>query len=488
MLPPVLARCATPGALAVALLALSGCASLPADGGLQPVQALTAPHLAHTLTAPAPDAPADPPGEHRPASHERTRALHNLTARPLTADTAVQVALLQSPRWQQRFEALGVAEADRVAASRLPNPSLGFSRSRQGDTVSFERSIGVHLVELLSWPVLREVQAQQLAQTRLDTAQAVLRLAHDVRVAWVDAVAARATRVQAERSLDAADAARTLADRMQQAGHWSVLRRDQQAAFRAEAEQALQAAQAQETSTLERLTRLLGFARPDAFTLPEHLPRPHTPPAREEGPDGLQPWVQQALDQRLDVRAAKARVEQQATALGLSRSTRFINLLEVEGFNESATDEPRKRGVGVKLELPLFDLGQGRVQQAEARHRQALADTRAVALDAQSQVREAWRHWQLAEARARHQREEVLPRRQRMAEQLLPRYNGMLASVFDLLADAREQQLAVQQAIALDQAAWAAQARFELALSTAPGDAAGPTAAPTARSAAPAHD
>ena len=475
MTPPVLARCASSGALAVAALMLGGCASLPPDGGLQPVQALTAPHLAQALTAPQ-------------VAQERTHTLQALAAQPLTADTAVQIAWLQSPRWQQRFEALGVAEADRLAASRLPNPSLGFSRSRQGETVSFERSIGVHLIDLLSWPVLQEVQQQQLTQTRLDTAQAVLRLAHDVRVAWVDAVAARAARVQAERGLDAADAARTLADRMQQAGHWSALRRDQQATFRADAEQALHAAQAQEVSTREHLTRLLGFERPEAFTLPDHLPPPITPPRREEGADGLQPWVQQALDQRLDVRAAKARVEQQARALGLSRSTRFINVLEVEGFNESATDEPRKRGIGVKLELPLFDLGQSRVHQAEARHRQALADTRAVALDAQSQVREAWRHWQLAEARARQQREEVLPRRQRMAEQLLLRYNGMLASVFDLLADAREQQQAVQLAIALDQAAWAAHARFELALTTAPSASASGAPAPVARSSAAAHD
>jgi outer membrane protein TolC len=480
MTPPVLARRASPGALVIAALCLSGCASLPPDHGLQAVQSLTEPHLPQALTAPAADT-AQPDAEH-------ARTLQALVAQPLSADTAVQIALLQSPRWQQGFEALGVAEADRLAASRLPNPSLGFARSRQGDTVTFERSIGFHLIELLAWPVLRDVQQQQLAQARLDTAQAVLRLAHEVRVAWIDAVATHASRVQAERGLDAADAARTLADRMQQAGHWSALRRDQHATFRAEAEQALHAAQAEEVSTRERLTRLLGFARPDAFSLPEHLPRPNTPPAREQGPDGLQPWVQQALDQRLDVRAAKARVEQQARALGLSRSTRVINVLEVEGFNESATDEPRKRGVGVKLELPLFDLGQSRVLQAEARHRQALADTRAVGLDAQSQVREAWRHWQLAEARARQQREEVLPRRQRMAEQLLLRYNGMLASVFDLLADAREQQQAVQQAIALDQAAWAAQSRFELALSTSPGDAPGSLGAPATRRAAPTHD
>ncbi|MEY4429372.1 MAG: hypothetical protein RLZZ182_2061 [Pseudomonadota bacterium] len=470
MTPPVLVRRTASGALALTVVWLAGCASLPPDGGLAPVAALTAPHLGTPLTAPT-SAPTSAP---HTASTPRAERVAELLAQPLTADSAVQIALLQSPVWQQRFAQLGVAEADRVAATRLPNPTLGISRSRQGDSVSLEHSVGLNLVSLLSWPVLRDLEQQQLAQTRLDSAQAVLRLAHDVKQAWVDAVAARATREQAERLLDAADAARTLADRMQQAGHWSGWRRDQEASFRAEAEQALHEAQARDITQRDRLTRLLGLPAPDAFQLPDHLPTPQAPPA---SPEALGATVQQALGQRLDVRMAQTRAEQQARALGLSRATRLVNVLDIEGFQESTTDEARKRGVAVHLELPLFDLGQSRIDQQAARYQAALADTRAAALTAQSQVREAWQHWRLVEARARQQREEVLPRRQRMAEHLLQRYNGMLSSVFDLLADARLQQQAVQQALALDAAAWAAHMRFELALVADPGSApAGPSA------------
>lgn len=44
--------------------------------------------------------------------------------------------------------------------------------------------------------------------------------------------------------------------------------------------------------------------------------------------------------------------------------------------------------------------------------------------------------WDIAE----HYRVTVLPLRQRVSDEMLLRYNGMLSSVFDLLTDAREQR------------------------------------------------
>lgn len=44
---------------------------------------------------------------------------------------------------------------------------------------------------------------------------------------------------------------------------------------------------------------------------------------------------------------------------------------------------------------------------------------------------------------ARHYRDNIVPLRRQIAEENLLRYNGMLLSVFELLADAREQVTSV---------------------------------------------
>ena len=53
------------------------------------------------------------------AAHD---AVKRILAEELTADEAVQVALLNNRRLQTRFESLGIAQADLVEAGLLENP------------------------------------------------------------------------------------------------------------------------------------------------------------------------------------------------------------------------------------------------------------------------------------------------------------------------------------------------------------------------------
>ena len=62
-----------------------------------------------------------------------------------------------------------------------------------------------------------------------------------------------------------------------------------------------------------------------------------------------------------------------------------------------------------------------------------------LAVRAQSEVRETYSAYRTAHEVARHYREEIIPLRKRISDENLLRYNGMLISVFELLADARQQ-------------------------------------------------
>jgi outer membrane protein TolC len=65
---------------------------------------------------------------------------------------------------------------------------------------------------------------------------------------------------------------------------------------------------------------------------------------------------------------------------------------------------------------------------------------------------------------ARYHREQIVPLRQRIAEENLLRYNGMLIGVFELLADARAQIASVNAAIDALRDFWLAQADMDMAL------------------------
>jgi outer membrane protein TolC len=161
---------------------------------------------------------------------------------------------------------------------------------------------------------------------------------------------------------------------------------------------------------------------------------------------------------------ARLQTEALAKHLGLTRRTRLINVLELGVISNSSNEAPLQRGYEISFELPLFDWGQTRVVQAESRYRQALERARETAVNARSEVREAYAMQQSQYAVARHLRDEVVPLAQRISEENLLRYNGMLIGVFELLADARSQIASVNAAIEAQRDFWLADADLQMAL------------------------
>jgi outer membrane protein TolC len=95
---------------------------------------------------------------------------------------------------------------------------------------------------------------------------------------------------------------------------------------------------------------------------------------------------------------------------------------------------------------------------------QSLHRAAETAVNARSEVREAYTGYRSAYDIARHQRDEVVPLSQRIAEENLLRYNGMLIGVFELLADARSQIAVVHGSIQALRDFWIAQSDLDMAL------------------------
>ena len=435
-----------------AIAVLGGCASFSTDSGFGPVEQTAKERLSKDLHW------ARTAGD-REALAQRVQ---DLLAKPLTADDAVQVALLNNRGLQADFAELGIGNAELVQAGRLPNPGFSFARMTRGDEVELERGLHINLARLISMPLIQQVEGRRFAQTQGRVAMAVLSLAAQTRKTYFQALAAEETVRYMRQVKQAAEASAELARRMQQVGNFNKLQRAREQAFYADAALNLARAEQAQRATRERLTRLLGvWGEQTAFTLPERMPDlPNLPIAAEDRPD----IERVAMAQRLDVQGAKLMAEQTAKNLGLTKTTRFINVLELGYAYNSSNEAPTQRGWEISVELPLFDWGGARVARAEAVYMQAVDRAAQTAINARSEVREAYGAYRSAYDIALHQRDELVPLRKLIQEENVLRYNGMLIGVFELLADARLQIASVNSYIESLRDFWIAQADLELAL------------------------
>jgi len=405
-----------------------------------------------------------------------------LLAQPLSAQAAVQIALLNNRGLQARYAALGIAEADLVQASRWSGPTLSFARLKRGDEIEREASLFFDVLGLISIPLSTKAQEQRFAAARHRAAEETLRLALDTRRAWLQAVAAQQATKYMEDVQLAAEASADLARRMAEVGNWPRLTRDREQAFYADATAQLARARQAQVAARERLTRLLGLWGDEiGYVLPDRLP--DLPGAVREGHE----LEVEALRKRLDVQAARRDAEGLAKSLELTKVTRYVDLFEIGALRNTETGQPVQRGWEVELRIPIFDFGGARAARAEYLYMQAVDRAADTAVRARSEVREAYGAYRTAFDLARHYRDEVVPLRKRISEEVLLRYNGMLSSVFELLADSRDAVASVNAYLGAQRDYWVADADLQMALTTgSPGAMGNETSAPAARGAAPA--
>jgi outer membrane protein TolC len=438
-------------------IALAGCASFSPDGGFGAVERAARARTGQDVVWARDDAA-------RRALDARVDAL---LAEPLSADTAVQVALLNNQGLQATYASIGIAETDLVQAGRLPNPSFSFSRLTRGGEREIERTVLFPVLALLTMGSRTRVAQGELEQTQLRAAAEVIRVADETRRAWLATVAAGQSVAYLEQAKLAAEAGAELGQRMAAAGNWSKLQQAREQTYLVETTARLARMRQAQVAERERLTRLLGvWGRRAAFRLPERLPE--LPPQPREIAD----VESRALQDRLDVMLSRRSLDSVAASLGLTRATRFVDALALGYQHNSSNVEPRQTGWEVELEIPLFDFGQTRVARAEATYMQAAANATRIAVDARSEVREAYAGYRTAYALARHYRDEAVPLAKRISDEQLLRYNGMLISVFELLADARAQSATVVATIEALRDFWIADSMLQMALTGGPVSAA----------------
>jgi len=431
--------------------ALSGCATFSKDGGINTVQQSVRDRTGKDIKWVKTD-------QDRQQVDQR---IAELLKQPLSVDDAVQLALLNNRGLQASFYELGISEADLVQAGRLPNPSFSMLRVRNGGEFKIEQSLTFNIFSLITMSKAKAIEQSRFEQTQREATLEVLRLANQTRKAYFTAIAAAQSELYMQQVMTAAESTAELARRMKEAGNWNSLDQAREQSFYAEA--ALNYARAKQTNTSahEQLIRLMGvWGDQTQFTLPERLP---DLPDTVQVQDNIE---QTAMEQRVDLQSMKLQTAALAKQLGLTKTTRFINVLDIGPARvlEGRRSDPYKNGFTISFELPIFDWGGARVTRAESVYMQAVNEVAEAAVNARSEVRESYSTYRSNYDIAKHYRDEIVPLQKRISDENQLRYNGMLTSVFDLLADARMQVLSVNSYIESLRDFWLSQSDLEMSL------------------------
>lgn len=413
------------GGMLVIALATTGCATLGPDRGRIETDALVAARSGAALEwsqSPATDADAS-----------------RLRGHPMTPVTAVQMALLRSPRLQQEYARLGLIRADVKEAIQIANPRLTASRHSGGGIVETTMGLAMPLVDLLVLPSRVRLAKADHERAKHEIAASILAVTVDVEAAWYEYVAARQIADMRSTVARGMVTSADLAQRFFEAGNISELQLKQEQAAASQAR--IDAARAQADAQLGRLklNTLIGLSGDDGeWAVSAQLP---VPVEQEDAADALQ-----SLSRNTNLQLMAARQEV-VVMEGLVKTTRRFRLLGATAIGVESDKEPpiqRLWGPAVDLELPIFNQGQARVARAEALLAQSRARLAEVELAAGNAVRLGAERVRVLRDVVDTHRTALIPQRESVVARSQEQQNYMIIGVFELIQAKRQEYDAYQ--------------------------------------------
>ena len=380
-----------------------------------------------------------------PIIQDRNETLVNATLEAPIGLTEVQkIALLNSVELKMIVTAMLSDIAGAKHNGRISNPRFSFERISSPGELELTRVLTLGLFELLTLPKRTAIADLQVDLVRIRMVSSVLDYLAQVKIAWVEAVAAKEALEYAKKALDSAQASAELAGRMELTGNFNKLERAREHAHYSNMATKFALAKHEAVTLKENLGSMLSLDSEQRknFKLPERLPDlPNTTISVDA--------LEQAINHdRIDVRVAKNELLVLGEAYGLQTIDSFTDV-EMSLVDKTEFDGDRGSSDGFELEiaLPLFDWGGQKREMMTQRIRSASYRYEYVIQHAANELKNSYQTYLVSYEIARHYRDEIVPLRKIISEENLLRYNGMIIGVFELLVDSREQISAVIGAI-----------------------------------------
>ena len=385
-------------------------------------------------------------------------AVASLLSRPLTADSAVQIALLNNHNLQATYEDLGIAQADLVEAGLLRNPIFTFERRLPGQAL--EADLLKEFIDILLLPLRKRIAAAQFEAAKLRVGHEILNLAGEVRAAFYEHQGDQQLVDLRKTVAEATERSAETALRMQQAGNLKNLDLATEQASHAQAKIELAKAQSEAVQTREKLNKLMGaFGAQTNWTVASRLPEL---PGGDVSTSQLE---SRAIQQRLDLAAARQQFIAEARARGIARAEAILQGAEFGGHYEHEIEgSVHSIGPSVNVPIPIFNQGQPAVARSSAKLRQSEQRYLALAADIRSDVRAARDKMLLSRRQVEYFKSTALPTRTRVTEESQLEYNAMQIGPFQLLQAKQEEVKTGAESVEALRDYWVARAELEKAV------------------------
>jgi cobalt-zinc-cadmium efflux system outer membrane protein len=366
---------------------------------------------------------------------EGAEKLRSLLQRKLTADDAVQIAMLNNRDLQAFYTELGVAQADLVQAGLFRNPifdaALRFPLS--GGPPELALSVVVSFLDALYVPLRKRVAAARFEEAKLRVTGAVLDFAVQVRAACYVHQANEQMLELRRTIVQALTASLEVSRRLHEAGNITDLDLARDRALAEGSKLALRSAEVAARQSREQLNSLMGAWREEAeWDIDSRLPEIPSQPLQVKGIERI------ALIRSIDLSNARQRIIGAGQQLGYDRATALIPAMD---FGPSAEREKGwEVGAVLAVPIPLFDQGQARIGRAVAELRRAQQEYYALGVRIRATARAVQERMLGAQDRALYYRDILLPLRERIVNEAQLQYNAMQIGIVQLLRD-REQQI-----------------------------------------------
>ena len=359
----------------------------------------------------------------------------------LTADSAIQVALLHNPKIQTIFEELGMAQANLVEAGLLSNPSFEIEArypQAKGLRTNIEYFIVSSLLDIFLIPLRTRLAETEFAQAKLRVANEILNLSFDVREVYFELVCEKKKIMHIKSALKLTGINRDIVARQVSVGNVNILEFELTQSRFLEAELELSKSQAEMIRLTEKLNRLLGLTEEVGLLLPDN-----PSPDFEDQCFDFCTLKSVALVERLDLQVARLEIARLSRILRLKEGWTYTNL---KGglAGERDTDGANLMGPGLSGELPIFNCGQAARIRLFAQLRQAQDLLEELEIKVISEVREAYKLLQGHLEIIRGYRYRLLPMHSKILSSSEELYNVMGLGIDKLLENKRQEVVAHQ--------------------------------------------
>ncbi|MGI9227785.1 MAG: TolC family protein [Gammaproteobacteria bacterium] len=422
---------------------LVGCTSIPKDLGRSDVDALVSERGISVDDE---------------SSVSNDELVNTLISEPLTAESAIRIALVNNSQLKATYADLGIAAADVYEAGRIRNPvfsvaSLDTNESGERNQTTF--GIIASFTDLLTLPSRKKFAEGEFAKMKMLVSNEVLKTAAEAESAFYHFVASKQVAALRTQIAKAGSLSLELAKRYYYAGNLTPREFALEHASASEFQIASLETQAEAYSKRVELATFLGISAADDWDSPANLPLP----LNQE--DDIDELIELANKYRLDLAAASSHVDLVANKYGVTKWTSVLGEIDIGIEHERETDGAELTGPVLEWEIPIFGTNRNQRLRAQAELKKAIVEMQHLKIAVENEVRLAHAATQNVKARVDEYRKKLIPARMEAVEFAQEEENFMLIGIFELLESKQEEYDAYQGYIEVVRDYWLA--RTELA-------------------------